>query len=218
MINMKCLVTGFDPFGGEAINPALEAVKLLPEEINGAKIVKLEIPTVFGKSAEVVQAKIEEIQPDVVLNIGQAGGRFAISPERVAINVDDARIPDNEGNQPVDEAIQPQGQPAYFSQLPIKAMVAAMKEAGIPAVVSNTAGTFVCNHIMYQVQYMIDTKYPTLKGGFIHVPFIPEQVVDKPGQPAMSLQDIAKGLEAAIGAIVDYQEKEDIKAIGGAIH
>lgn len=215
---MKCLVTGFDPFGGEEINPALEAVKLLPEEINGAKIVKLEIPTVFGKSAEVVQAKIEEIQPDVVLNIGQAGGRFAISPERVAINVDDARIPDNEGNQPVDEAIQPQGQPAYFSQLPIKAMVAAMKEAGIPAVVSNTAGTFVCNHIMYQVQYMIDTKYPTLKGGFIHVPFIPEQVVDKPGQPAMSLQDIAKGLEAAIGAIVDYQEKEDIKAIGGAIH
>ncbi|MFU1827894.1 pyroglutamyl-peptidase I, partial [Enterococcus faecium] len=89
------------------------------------------------------------------------------------------------------EAIQPQGQPAYFSQLPIKAMVAAMKEAGIPAVVSNTAGTFVCNHIMYQVQYMIDTKYPTLKGGFIHVPFVPEQVVDKPGQPAMSLQDIA---------------------------
>lgn len=215
---MKCLVTGFDPFGGEAINPALEAVKLLPEEINGAKIVKLEIPTVFGKSAEVVQTKIEEIQPDVVLNIGQAGGRFAISPERVAINVDDARIPDNEGNQPVDEAIQPQGQPAYFSQLPIKAMVAAMKEAGIPAVVSNTAGTFVCNHIMYQVQYMIDTKYPTLKGGFIHVPFVPEQVVDKPGQPAMSLQDIAKGLEAAIGAIVDYQGKEDIKAIGGAIH
>ena len=207
---MKCLVTGFDPFGGEEINPALEAVKLLPEEINGAKIVKLEIPTVFGKSAEVVQTKIEEIQPDVVLNIGQAGGRFAISPERVAINVDDARIPDNEGNQPVDEAIQPQGQPAYFSQLPIKAMVAAMKEAGIPAV--------VCNHIMYQVQYMIDTKYPTLKGGFIHVPFVPEQVVDKPGQPAMSLQDIAKGLEAAIGAIVDYQGKEDIKAIGGAIH
>ena len=215
---MKCLVTGFDPFGGEEINPALEAVKLLPEEINGAKIVKLEIPTVFGKSAEVVQTKIEEIQPDVVLNIGQAGGRFAISPERVAINVDDARIPDNEGNQPVDEAIQPQGQPAYFSQLPIKAMVAAMKEAGIPAVVSNTAGTFVCNHIMYQVQYMIDTKYPTLKGGFIHVPFVPEQVVDKPGQPAMSLQDIAKGLEAAIGAIVDYQGKEDIKALGCAIH
>ena len=106
------------------------------------KIVKLEIPTVFGKSAEVVQTKIEEIQPDVVLNIGQAGGRFAISPERVAINVDDARIPDNEGNQPVDEAIQPQGQPAYFSRLPIKAMVAAMKKAGIPAVVSNTAGTF----------------------------------------------------------------------------
>ncbi|WP_430610205.1 pyroglutamyl-peptidase I [Enterococcus sp. DIV0876] len=215
---MNILITGFDPFGGEAINPALEAVKLLPDTIHGAKIIKAEIPTVFGKSAAIVAEKIDAHHPDVVLNIGQAGGRFAISPERVAINIDDARIPDNEGNQPVDEVIQQDGEPAYFTQLPIKAMVEAMKEAGIPAVVSNTAGTFVCNHIMYQVQYMIDKKYPTIKGGFIHVPFIPQQVVDKAGQPAMSLADIAKGLEAAVSAIVDFADKDDLKAIGGAIH
>lgn len=215
---MKILVTGFDPFGGEPINPALEAVKGLADTISGAEIIKLEIPTVFGKSAEVVKKAILEHQPDVVLNIGQAGGRFAPSPERVAINVDDARIPDNEGNQPVDEVIQADGEPAYFTQLPIKAMVAAMKEAGFPAAVSNTAGTFVCNHIMYQVQYMIDKEFPNMTGGFIHVPFIPEQVVDKAGQPYMSLTDITKSLEKAIEAIVAYAGKEDMKAIGGAIH
>lgn len=215
---MTILVTGFDPFGGEPINPALEAVKGLADTISGAEIIKLEIPTVFGKSAEVVKKAILEHQPDVVLNIGQAGGRFAPSPERVAINVDDARIPDNEGNQPVDEVIQADGEPAYFTQLPIKAMVAAMKEAGFPAAVSNTAGTFVCNHIMYQVQYMIDKEFPNMTGGFIHVPFIPEQVVDKAGQPYMSLTDITKSLEKAIEAIVAYAGKEDMKAIGGAIH
>lgn len=215
---MKILVTGFDPFGGEPINPALEAVKGLADTISGTEIIKLEIPTVFGKSAEVVKEAVIVHQPDVVLNIGQAGGRFAPSPERVAINIDDARIPDNEGNQPVDELIQSDGAPAYFTQLPIKAMVAAMKEAGLPAAVSNTAGTFVCNHIMYQVQYMIDKEFPEMKGGFIHVPYIPEQVVDKAGQPYMSLTDITRSLEKAIEAIVEYDGKEDMKAIGGAIH
>ncbi|MPQ22806.1 pyroglutamyl-peptidase I [Carnobacterium divergens] len=215
---MKILVTGFDPFGGEPINPALEAVKGLADTINGAEIIKLEIPTVFGKSAEVVKAAMEKHHPDVVLNIGQAGGRFAISPERVAINIDDARIPDNEGNQPVDIAIQEDGAPAYFTQLPIKAMVTQMKEAGIPANVSNTAGTFVCNHIMYQVHYLIEKEYPAVKGGFIHVPYIPEQVIEKAGQPFMSLTDMTKGLTAAIEAIVLYDGKEDLKAVGGAIH
>ncbi|MCO6018844.1 MULTISPECIES: pyroglutamyl-peptidase I [Carnobacterium] len=215
---MKILVTGFDPFGGEPINPALEAVKGLADTISGAEIIKLEIPTVFGKSAEVVKAAMEKHHPDVVLNIGQAGGRFAISPERVAINIDDARIPDNEGNQPVDIAIQEDGAPAYFTQLPIKAMVTQMKAAGIPANVSNTAGTFVCNHIMYQVHYLIEKEYPAVKGGFIHVPYIPEQVIEKAGQPFMSLTDMTKGLTAAIEAIVLYDGKEDLKAVGGAIH
>ncbi|MGH2103384.1 pyroglutamyl-peptidase I, partial [Aerococcus urinaeequi] len=146
---MKILVTGFDPFGDDTINPAIEAVKRLPEEIKGAEIIKLEIPTVFNKSAEVEKRAIEEHQPDYILNIGQAGGRFALTPERVAINEDDARIPDNEGKQPIDEPIKEDGEAAYFSQLPIKAMVTYMKEANVPAEVSNTAGTFVCNHIMY---------------------------------------------------------------------
>lgn len=215
---MKILVTGFDPFGGEKINPALEAVKGLADTIKGAEIKKLEIPTVFNKSAEVVQKAIKEFQPDYVLNIGQAGGRYEISPERVAINVDDARIADNEGNQPIDAPIKEDGDAAYFTQLPVKAMVTAIKNAGIPGAVSNTAGTFVCNHIMYQVQYMIHTNFPKIKGGFIHVPYIPEQVVNKPGQPAMSLSDMTKGLTAAIEAVVEFDGKEDLKQVGGAIH
>lgn len=215
---MKILVTGFDPFGGESMNPAIEAVRLLSDTIKGAHIEKLEIPTVFNKSAEVVRQKMQEYQPDVVLNIGQAGGRMGLTPERVAINQDDARIPDNEGNQPIDVAIQEDGAPAYFSKLPIKAMVEAMKEAGIPASVSNTAGTFVCNHIMYQTLYLVDKEFPEVQAGFMHIPFMNEQVLDKPNQPAMSLTDMARGIEAAIGAIVEYHGKEDIQAVGGATH
>lgn len=215
---MKLLVTGFDPFGGESTNPALEAVKKLPETILDAEIIKLEIPTVFNKSAEVVKDAMEKHHPDVVVNIGQAGGRFSVTPERVAINVDDARIPDNEGNQPIDEVIQPNGQAAYFTQLPVKAMVENMKKAGLPGAVSNTAGTFVCNHIMYQVQYLIDTEFPNVKGGFIHVPFITSQVVNKPNQPSMSLDDIVQSLEKALEAIVLFNNKEDIRTIGGETH
>lgn len=215
---MQVLVTGFDPFGGEKINPALEAVKSLPNTINGADIHKLEIPTVFNKSATVVRQAIEEIKPDIVLCVGQAGGRFGVTPERIAINIDDARIPDNENNQPIDELIQMNGANAYFTNLPVKAMVAAIKEKGIPAAVSNTAGTFVCNHIMYQVLYLIDTDYPNMSGGFVHVPFIPEQVVNKPNQPSLSLADISKALEAGIQAIIENNGKGDLKEVGGAIH
>ncbi|WP_225744606.1 pyroglutamyl-peptidase I [Marinilactibacillus sp. Marseille-P9653] len=215
---MKILVTGFDPFGGENLNPAWEAVKKIPDTINGAEIKKVMIPTVFGKSAEVTDEAIEAFKPDYVLNIGQAGGRFELTPERVAINVDDARIPDNEENQPIDVAIKEDGEAAYFTQLPVKAMVTEMKKAGVPASVSNSAGTFVCNHIMYQVQYMIDKKYPEIKAGFMHVPFIPSQVLDKPGKPAMNLEDIASGITKAIEAIVAFDGKEDLKAIGGTTH
>lgn len=215
---MKILVTGFDPFGGEAINPALEAVKQLPSVIEGADIVTVEIPTVFGKCAAVVKAAIEQHQPDVVINVGQAGGRFAVTPERVAINLDDARIPDNEGNQPLDTPIQATGAAAYFTQLPVKAIVEAIKNAGLPSAVSYSAGTFVCNHIMYQVQYLIATDYPTMKGGFIHVPFIPQQVVAKPNQPSMSVTDIVTALTKALEAVVRYHDKEDIKTVGGTTH
>ncbi|MGG5461992.1 pyroglutamyl-peptidase I [Clostridium sp. B9] len=212
---MKVLITGFDPFGGESVNPALEAVKMLPENIAGAEVIKLEIPTVFRKSLEKIEEKIEEINPDVVISIGQAGGRFGITPERVAINMDDARIKDNEGNQPIDTTIYEDGESAYFSNLPIKAMVKEMIEGGIPASVSNTAGTFVCNHVMYGVLYLVNKKYENIRAGFIHVPYIPNQVLNKPNTPSMSINDIAKGLELSIKAIV--LNSEDIKAVGGAV-
>lgn len=215
---MKILVTGFDPFGQETMNPAIEAVKRLPDTISGAEIIKLEIPTVFNKSAEVTREAMAKHDVDYVLNIGQAGGRFDLTPERVAINLDDARIPDNEGNQPIDVEIKADGESAYFSQHPVKAMVTAIKNAGLPASVSNTAGTFVCNHIMYQSLYLTHKEFPKAKAGFMHVPFLPEQVLERPGMPAMSLEDITRGIVAAIEAIVEFDGKEDLKAIGGQTH
>lgn len=213
---MKILITGFDPFNGESVNPALEAVKLMKEEIAGAKIVKLEIPTVFCKSVEKVYEAMKAEQPDVVLSIGQAGGRFGVTPERVAINVDDARIQDNEGNQPVDTPIFADGKPAYFSNLPVKAMVEAIKQKGLPSSLSNSAGTFVCNHVMYGVLYHIHKEFPGMRGGFIHVPFITSQVVTKTNVASMALADITEALEAAVEAIV--KNEKDIHAIGGEIH
>ena len=214
---MKILVTGFDPFGGEKVNPALEAVKSLPSVIHGAEIRWVEITTVFYQSAEVLEAEIVRYQPNVVLCIGQAGGRTSLTPERVAINQDDARIPDNQGNQPIDTPIRLDGEAAYFSTLPIKAMVQAIKEDGLPATVSNTAGTFVCNHLMYQALYLADKKFPNVRAGFMHIPYMTEQVINKPNTASMNLVDIVKGIEAAIGAIVDYKDK-DIKLVGGTTH
>ncbi|MFS9089226.1 pyroglutamyl-peptidase I [Streptococcus infantis] len=214
---MKILVTGFDPFGGEKVNPALEAVKSLPSVIHGAEIRWVEIPTVFYQSAEVLETEIVRYQPDVVLCIGQAGGRASLTPERVAINQDDARIPDNDGNQPIDTPIRLDGEAAYFSTLPIKAMVQAIKEVGLPATVSNTAGTFVCNHLMYQALYLADKKFLNMRAGFMHIPYMTEQVINKPNTASMNLADIVKGIEAAIGAIVDYKDK-DLKIVGGATH
>ena len=214
---MKILVTGFDPFGGEKVNPALEAVKSLPSVIHGAEIRWVEIPTVFYNSAEVLEAEIVRFQPDAVLCIGQAGGRASLTPERVAINQDDARIPDNQGNQPIDTPIRLDGEAAYFSTLPIKAMVQAIKKVGLPATVSNTAGTFVCNHLMYQALYLADKKFPHMRAGFMHIPYMIEQVINKPNTASMNLADIVKGIEATIGAIVDYKDK-DLKIVGGATH
>jgi len=197
---MKLLLTAFTPFDGEKINPALEAVKLVKDRIGNLLIVKLEVPTVFGKSIDTVREAIEREKPDFVLSIGQAGGRAEITPERVAINLDDARIPDNEGNQPIDEPIFPDGENAYFSTLPVKAMVEAIRKEGLPSSLSNSAGTYVCNHLMYGVLYYLD-KRPVIKAGFIHVPYIPEQTKNKKEMPALELSEIVRGLEAAITAI-----------------
>lgn len=212
---MKILVTGFDPFGGEPINPAIESVKRLPDNIAGAEIIKLEIPTVRKKSLEKIEEAINKHNPDVILSIGQAGGRFDISIERVGINLDDFRIPDNEGNQTIDEPIFPDGENAYFVKLPVKAMVQNVQKNNIPASVSYTAGTFVCNHVLYGVLYLIEKKYNGKKSGFIHIPFLPEQVVDKRNTPSMELSTIVKGLTAAIEAIV--KNDEDIKEVGGTV-
>ena len=197
---MKLLLTAFTPFDGEKINPALEAVKLVKDRIENLLIVKLEVPTVFGKSIDTVREAIEREKPDFVLCVGQAGGRAEITPERVAINLDDARIPDNEGNQPIDEPIFPDGENAYFSTLPVKAMVEAIRKEGLPSSLSNSAGTYVCNHLMYGVLYYLD-KRPVIKAGFIHVPYIPEQTKNKKEMPALELSEIVRGLEAAITAI-----------------
>lgn len=213
---MKVLITGFDPFGGETINPAWEAVKLLPDRIAGAEIIKLQIPTVVGKSIHKIHEAMKQENPDLIISIGQAGGRFGVTPERVAINVTDARIPDNEGNQPIDEPVFADGPAAYFSSLPVKAMVQAIKDAGYPSVLSNTAGTYICNHVMYGILYWIEKEFPNARGGFIHVPYAASQVVNKPATPSMSIADIAASLEAAVGAAVENQS--DIRAVGGEIH
>lgn len=215
---MKILVTGFEPFNGEKINPSLETINLLPKTINGVQIETLALPTVFWESTQLLSQTLEILEPDVLLSIGQAGGRAAITVERVAINQDDAVIPDNKGQQPIDQTIQEDGEPAYFSSLPIKAITAAIQEAGLPAAVSNTAGTYVCNHIMYQGLYQASRFYPQMKSGFIHIPFIKEQVVDKPGMPALTLEEIVRGIEIALETVIDVGNQADQKLIGGATH
>lgn len=215
---LTVLVTGFDPFGQDEVNPALEAVKQLSDTIGGASIIKLEIPTVFHESACMVEQAIKKYRPNVVVHVGQAGGRFNITPERIAINLDDARIADNSGNQPLDQVIVADGPAAYFTQLPIKAMVNAMQAAGIPASVSNSSGTFVCNHIMYQTLHLCQLNYPTIRSGFIHVPYLPEQVVNRTNLPSMSLTNIIQGLTIAIETLVTFHGQIDIKAVGGTLH
>jgi pyroglutamyl-peptidase len=201
---MKILVTGFNPFGQETINPAIEVVKRLPDRIEDADIIKLEIPTEFKKSVEVVRDAVQQHHPDYVVSIGQAGGRDGITPELVAINFDDGGIPDNAGYQPHGNPIYADGENAYFTDLPVKAIVSALKTAGIPSHVSTTAGTYVCNHIMYAVQYLKFHEFPYLKAGFIHIPFLPEQVKNKARIfPSLKLEQDIKGITIALKTIIE---------------
>ena len=192
----KLLITGFDPFGGESINPAWEAVRLLPDVIRDFELVKLEIPTVFGAAAQVVIDKAEEIHPDAIISVGQAGGRAAVTPEMVGINLRYASIPDNMGALPCDIPIAEGGPAAYFSTLPVRAMAKAICDAGLPGAVSYSAGSFVCNDVLYSLLRHFDGT--TVRAGFIHVPFLPEQTKDKPSLP---LEQTAAALRAAIEAI-----------------
>lgn len=209
----KVLITGFEPFGGATINPALEAVKKLDGvKLEGGEIVTCEVPVTRYEALDAIITAIEVHQPSYVITVGQAAGRTAITPERVAINLDDFRIPDNGGNQPIDEPIDEEGPAAYFTTLPIKAITRKLQENGIPCQVSNTAGTFVCNHVFYGIQhYLRDTD---VGHGFIHIPLLPEQAAAT-DQPSMALDTIVEGLRLAAQATIE--NKEDIVVGAGQI-
>ena len=215
---MRVLITGFDKFGGESINPSSLCVNSLPDVIDNIEIKKVTLPTVFKDSSRVLEENIKSFSPNIIICVGQAGGRSKITPERIAINIDDARIPDNIGNSPIDEAIRKDGENAYFSSLPIKAIVDELNKNNIPSAISNTAGTFVCNHIMYEALYITSKNYPNIKAGFIHIPYIEEQVKDKPNMPFMKKEYIITALELIIKTAVNYYDKEDTKVTGGLEH
>ena len=202
-MSMRILVTGFDPFGGESINPAWEAVRLLPEMIGGAEILRFELPTVFGEAGARLGALMETHRPDRVLCVGQAGGRAAITVEQVALNLRRASIPDNAGCQPIEEPVLPGGPDGYLAAWDVPGAAEAIREAGIPAAVSYSAGTFVCNDLFYTLLHLIRRAYPAVRGGFVHVPYLPEQAARRPSPtPSMSLPDIVTGLEAAARFLV----------------
>ena len=188
----KLLITGFEPFDGEEINPSWEAISRLPDEIKGYTLTKLRIPVVFGEAAEQVLAVADEVRPDVILCVGQAGGRSAITPELVAINLRYAKIPDNEGQQPKDEPIFLDGNCAYFSTLPVRQMAEAISAAGIASQVSYSAGAYVCNDLLYTL--LAHFQNTRTKVGFVHIPYSKEQGTE----PAMEMADMIKGLTVAI--------------------
>ena len=191
------LITGFEPFGGETVNPSWEAVRRLPETVGGWTVRKLEIPVVYGLAAQTVAEAASQLHPDAVLCVGQAGGRAGITPEAVAVNLREARIPDNAGNQPPAEPVAAGGPAAYFATVPVRKMVTAMTDAGIPASLSLSAGSFVCNDVFYALSHRFhDTP---VKVGFIHVPWLPEQAGGK--GPDMALEDMVRGLEICISAL-----------------
>lgn len=211
----RILLTGFDPFGGETVNPSWEAVRTLHgRRLAGHQVVARQLPTEFARSLVVLKAALREVRPAIVLGVGQAGGRSRLSIERVAINVADARIADNAGAQPIDAPVVANGPAAYFSTLPIKAMQAALHAAGLPAEISNTAGTYVCNHVAYAMAHFTANQR-RVRSGFIHIPFLPDQAVRHAYAPSMALEDVTRGL--AIALRVAASTDADIRAAAGTI-
>lgn len=190
----KLLITGFDPFGGERVNPSWEAVRLLPERIGEYDLTKLQIPTEFCRASAAVLEAAKELEPDVILCVGQAGGRSGVTPEVVGINLREARIADNAGFRPENEPVVPGGPAAYFATLPVREMVEAIRNAGLPASLSYSAGAFVCNDVLYTVLH--DCSGTKVRAGFVHVPFLPEQA--KEGVASMPLEKITQALKIAI--------------------
>jgi pyroglutamyl-peptidase len=206
------LLTGFDPFGGERVNPSWEAVHALHgRRIGGHRVVARLLPTEFAGSLRALKAAMREAAPAILLGVGQAGGRDRLSIERVAINLQDARIPDNAGAQPIDLPVIPGGPAAYFSSLPVKAMLAALQEHGLPAGLSHSAGTYVCNHIAYAMLHLAAKRRGT-RAGFIHIPYLPGQAAHLRGVPSMALDDMVRGLEIALRVAATTH---DDPAIGG---
>ena len=203
---MRILLTGFEPFDGEAINPSWEAVRALDGwRFGDVQVHARRICCVFGQALQALDAAIDETRPQVVIAVGQAGGRSDITPERIAINIDDGHICDNAGCQPIDQPVVPGAPAAYFSTLPIKAIVRDLHAAGIPASVSDSAGTFVCNHLFYGLMHRLATQpaHRGMRGGFIHIPWLPEQAARFPGQPSLALATAVEALRIATGRTAD---------------
>jgi len=201
-MSKKILAAAFEPFGGESINPALEAVMRLPDEIDGFKVVKTQLPVVYRKSIDVLYEALKNEKPLAVISVGQAGGQPDIRIERVAINIDDTANPDNDGAKPVDIPIYEGAPAAYFATFPIKCIISNLKEHGIPASISNSAGTYVCNHVMYATLHYAAQHQPDMKAGFVHIPFLPSQAIDKSNTPSMSAEIVVDALEIIIKTVV----------------
>ncbi|QET03099.1 pyroglutamyl-peptidase I [Cupriavidus pauculus] len=212
------LLTGFEPFENEPVNPSWEAVRALEGQRVGddAVIVARQLPCVFGAAISGMESLLEELKPEVVIAVGQAGGRTEMSIERIAINVDDARIADNAGAQPIDTTIATEGPAAYFSTLPIKAITRDLRAAGVPAMVSQTAGTFVCNHVFYGLMHALARRKLDARGGFIHIPYLPEQAARHPGAPSLALETLIAGLRVAVATTLNTAA--DVREQGGQLH
>ena len=208
---MKILVTGFEPFGGEVRNPSAEVVESLPDAVGTIEIIKLVLPVERYRCAELVKQAVLTHRPDAVLSIGQAGGRAAVSVERVAINLDDYRIEDNVGNRPKEEPVVPGGPDAYFTNIPVENMASNIRFLGVPAAVSLSAGSFVCNHLMYSVRHWLEEQGMDTPFCFIHIPYLPEQAVKKPGQPSMSMELIRKAIDVAVMKMALYAKDKEKK-------
>ena len=204
----RILLTGFEPFGGESTNPSQQAVQRLatgptPENV---QLVGVSLPVMFGTAIEAMTAAVHEHEPDIVICVGEAGGRVAVTPERFAVNLDDAGFPDNAGGQPTDHTIVENGPVAYRSTLPVTDMVQAMRAAGIPAAPSSSAGNYVCNNVFYGLMHLIATTRPQLVGGFVHVPYMHEQVLHRAdAQPSLSIATITDAIAIAITTSVQMR-------------
>ena len=207
---MKILLTGFEPFGGESINPAFEILKLLPDNIGEAVLVKREIPVSFRESLIALDKIIEEEKPDVVLSLGQSGGAFGLRVEKIGLNLKESESADNDGYRPSNEKIHEDGEIAYYASLPVKAMVKRIRGGDVPAFVSYSAGTYVCNNVLYGLLYLNDTKYNgKMRCGFIHVPYFSSQIMGRKNTFYMAPEEMKRGIELAVNAILENETDID---------